>query len=230
MIQKDLERYAQNNWSELMAAVTELSSSGQGKPSLVTSDKKFYNFDKIFGQLFAGQGSLPGSGDGLVFFRKSVCFVEFKSGFVQKITRNNYEKAKMTCDETGEECAAYRDLFFKNQETERKELLSNLRQKALEIYLTLEKKILPLCEDTEPRRLVFVVVIDDDPVNVEEDLLAELTGSQTVKDNRIADIRRSLRRLAYQRDAAGNTYCYDEIEVHSAANFSRMLNARIRGM
>ena len=51
-----------------------------------------------------------------------------------------------------------------------------------------------------------------------------------VKDNRIADIRRSLRRLAYQRDAAGNTYCYDEIEVHSAANFGRMLNARIRGM
>ena len=60
--------------------------------------------------------------------------------------------------------------------------------------------------------------------------VTELTGSQTVKDNRIANIRRSLRRLAYQRDAAGNTYCYDEIEVHSAANFSRMLNARIRGM
>ena len=52
MIQKDLERYAQNNWSELMAAVTELSSSGQGKPSLVTSDKKFYNFDKKKNQKF----------------------------------------------------------------------------------------------------------------------------------------------------------------------------------
>lgn len=224
MIEKDLEEYAQSAWSGLLEPVTSLSSSGAGKPSLVESDKKFYNFDKVMEQLLGKTGNKPCSGDGLVFSKKAAYFIEFKSGFTHKITKSNYDKEKMKCDVTGAECEPYRELFFKNQKTERGELLSSLRQKALEVYLVLEKKVLPCCEQTDPKRLVYVVVIDDDPTNAEEDILADVAGAATVKDNRLTDIRQSLQRLAHQTDAAGNTYCYDEIEVQTAAIFSRRLN------
>lgn len=223
MIEKDIERYASANWGELMKTVTELSTGGKDRKPLVENERKFYHFDQICKMLSGEKTDLPTSADGMSITAKKVCLIEFKSGFVQKITKNNYDKKKMTCKKTKEECADYRDLFFKHKETEREELLSSLRQKAVESYLLLEKQILPRCPEGGKRLLNYLVVIDDDPVNEEEDILADMAGVG-VDDNRVTAIRSSLRRLVGRLDADGNIYCYDKIEVHTAANFNRMLD------
>lgn len=223
MITKDLLGYAECNWDGFKASVTEVSKSNGTHIPLVESDELLFHFDKISLSLYA-QGKAPTSADGMVITSKSIEFIEFKSGFKQKITKNNFDEEKGRCEDADKVCTQYWTLFFKNQKKEIHELISSIRFKALESYVTLEKHILPKCQQTGVHiPLKFVVVIDEDEVDNMEDTLAELAGKENVEDNHFSAIRNALRRLNVQRDADGNEYYYDSIEVLSARDFSNYL-------
>jgi len=225
MILKDIEKYAKRNWTQFLSSITVISDSGNNRGPLVTNGKVIYHFDSICESLFP-TGLVPTSADGLSITADVLALVEFKSGFKQRITKRSFDAEKATCSYTGLVCNEYWELFFENQKRKREELITSIRFKAIESFITIEKKILPLCDDIEthrPLKVKFVVVIDEVGVDSMEDTLAELAGLGDIEDNCYVSIKQALSRLKTQVDAGGNAYYYDCIEVMSAQDFSNFL-------
>lgn len=229
MITKDVQAYAISNWGDFLSPVTEISKSDNGV-SLVRNSVELYNFDGICKSLFA-QGKVPTSADGLGFAGRTLELVEYKSGFKQRITKHNFDPTKGRCPDPDVDrvCEYYWKLFFKNQETNISELISSIRNKAVESYVTLEKQVFPRCQDTRrPIPLKLIVVIDEDEIDSMEDTYSELAGNTdaentAAKDNHFSAIRSALRRLTNQHDADGNAYFYDCIEVLSVQDYLNKL-------
>ena len=224
MITKDVQAYAVSNWGDYLSPVTELSKSDNGV-SLVQSSVKLYNFDGICKSLFA-RGKVPTSADGLDFNGRTMELVEYKSGFKQRITKHNFDPAKGRCPDpdVNRVCEDYWKLFFKNQQTNISELISSIRNKAVESYVTLEKQVFPRCQDSgRPLQLKLIVVIDEDEIDSMEDTYSELAGNTDAEDNHFSAIKSALRRLVNLRDADGNAYFYDHIDVMSVQDYQNKL-------
>lgn len=227
MIKKDLPTYALEKWARYLLPVTKLSLSHQrGSIPMVQHEKEMYNFDAICDDLFSKQNhKRPSSADALDISSQVIRLVEFKSGFRPKISRENFDSEKGRCEVSGQVCEEYWKLFFKLQDFQTRELFDSLRAKAVESMLTLEKQILPLCEDaSHPIRILYVVVIDADPVDQMENILDELGTQPKQATNVFSGIRKALSRLVNIQDATGNTYCYDEVEVFSPKEYVTRLS------
>lgn len=231
MITKDFSAYAKREWSDCLTPVTQLSGNHRnGGEPLVRHEAELYDFDKICDALFAKQkAKKPTSADALDISSKVVRLVEFKSGFRDKIGKENFDKEKAKCEAIGGICEDYWKLYSKLRKAQTHELYDSIRAKALEGLFTLEKQILPLCEDSPcPIRLFYVVVIDANPTDKMEDILTDL-GTQKQPDkttNPLTRIHNALNRLTGIQDASGNTYSYDEIEVLSPEEYAASLDRR----
>ena len=160
MTGKNVYQFATANWGDYKTTVSVASKNSSGMP-LVESDFEIYNFDTICQSLFPGTEN-PTSADGIRFSNNNIPLIEFKSGFKQKITKNNFDIEQAKCDETGKVCDSYWELFWDNQKRKIKELISVIRLKAIESYVVLEKHVLPACDDNETgklSRIKFTVVI-----------------------------------------------------------------------
>ena len=136
MAAQDVKNYADENWNQYLESITELSKEQKNGNALVTSDKQMYNFDKITKKIYAKRSNgVPTSADALAFSKKHIQFVEFKSGFKKKITKNTMDKEEAKCDKTNAFCNDYWNLFFKNQETESIGLINSLQMKAADSYM-----------------------------------------------------------------------------------------------
>lgn len=225
MFTKDVQSYATKNWSQFLKPISELSKSGDGA-SLVDSSVELYCFDDICKSLYENK-KVPTSADALRVADRMVELVEFKSGFKQRITKNNFDSEKGRCNALKGVCEKYWGEFFKLQKANKEELKSNIRLKALESYITLEKQILPLCQDTTAGvKLKLIVVIDVDAVDSMEDTLSDLAVKEPPEGNSISDVRKALLRLTNLHDAKNNTYLYDCIEVLSAQDYLSKLKAK----
>lgn len=223
MLTKDLFSFSETNWNTFLDSVSVISENNNTHIPLVVGEQLLLNFDKISESLY-DRGKAPTSADGLKVTPRSVDFIEFKSGFKRKITKNNFDEEQAWCDKGNTLCELYWDLFFKEQTKEISELIASIRFKAIESYITLEKLILPMCQESSVHiPLKFVVVIDEDEIDSIEDTLAELVGDCDVEDNHFSSIRSALRRLTGQRDADGNDYFYDCIDVLSVSDFANYL-------
>lgn len=224
MLTKNLLSFAETNWGDYKAKISEISKNNHTNTPLIREDQLIFHFDKISESLY-DKGKAPTSADGLYLSSQGAEFVEFKSGFKRRITKNNFDEQQGMCPEANKICTDYWKLFFKNQHKEIAELISSIRFKAIESYITLEKQILPKCQQSAISiPLKFVVVIDEDAVDSMEDTLAELAGNKDIKDNHFSAIRSALHRLTGQVDANDNKYYYDSIEVLSANDFSNHLH------
>lgn len=221
MVAIDISTFAEENWSECKKSVTNLSKSKDG--SLVENDIELYCFDDICANLY-DKNKKPTSADAFIINGKNIELVEFKSGFKNKITKKNFDRERGKCPETEKICEDYWKLFAEKRKKEVDELILNIRIKAVESYITLEKHIFPSCPPSEiPMSLKFLVVIDEDGVDGMEDTLAELAGTKKVKNNPYTSIRKSLQRLVACRDKDGNQYFYDNVEVLSVMDFQNHL-------
>lgn len=221
MVEIDMSTYAEENWSGHKKSVTEISKS-RNSP-LVESDMELYCFDDICSDLY-NKEQKPTSADALIVDGKNIELVEFKSGFKNKITKENFNTEQGKCKKVGEICEDYWKLFFDKRKKEVNELILSIRIKAVESYITLEKIIFPRCKlSSEPMHLNFWVVIDEDSVDGLEDTLADLAGVPEIKDNTYSSIRKSLKRLIHCQDINGNQYFYDDIKVLSVADFKSHL-------
>jgi len=222
MISKDVKSYADSNWGHFLSPITDLSKSETGV-SLVTSPNQLYNFDDISKSLYL-PGKAPTSVDGLDVSSAAVKLVEFKSGFKQRITKHNFDPAQGLCKDANKLCEEYWTLFFQNQKTNIQDLISSIRFKAIESYITFEKQVFPHCQDA--RTLIpikLVVVIDEDEVDGIEDTYSELAGNAETECNHFSAIRKALRRLTNLHDANGTSYFYDSIEVLSVQDYLNKL-------
>ena len=227
MMTKNISMYAQNNWlsDRYYNTISRISDPGNGQ-SLVQSSKKIFWFDNISSDLYPGNHNLPTSADGVIITDRMICFVEFKTGFKKKITKQNFDADKVTCEHIHDICYEYLDLFIKNQRTETEQLICSIRDKAIESYITLEKKLLPICAlvGDQKYKLVFIAVIDGNGEDDMEATLGELCSKEPSHENCFNDVRKALKRCANQKDAAGQDYYYDEIKVMSPAEFLSFIN------
>lgn len=227
MIDKDLQQYFAQAWQgdTYIKPLSEISKPDNKKPPLVDRHEKIYCFDCISEKLY--EKDKPCSVDGLFFYKNKAYFVEFKTGFKKKITRKNYNEEKAMCPENKHPCKFYRDLFFKNQDKETEELKTSIKFKAIESYITLEKQILPCCQEGGKCELVLLVVVDVEAIEDYENILSELgeehTPSKTNNSNEIDSISNALNNYRRKKDkhSPSNDYYYDKIQVMSADEFKR---------
>lgn len=227
MIDKDLQQYVAQTWQgdKYIKPLSEISKPENKKTPLVNRHEKIYCFDCISKKIHGKDK--PCSVDGLFFYKNTAYFVEFKTGFKKKITRKNYNEDKAMCPRYKHPCKDYGDLFFKNQDKETEELKSSIKFKAIESYITLEKQILPCCQEVGKCKLVLLVVVDVDAIedyeNTLSDLGKEYIPSETVNSNEIDSISNALNnyRLKKDKHSPPYDYYYDEIEVMSADEFNR---------
>ncbi|MBE6667906.1 MAG: hypothetical protein E7607_06335 [Ruminococcaceae bacterium] len=219
MISKNLTKFAQDNWDHYKTTISNASKSDAGV-ILVESPIEIYNFDEI-SKLY----STSTSADGIFLEGNNTQLVEFKSGFKQKITKDKFNPEIGTCKHSKTVCEDYWNLFWENQDRKIQELIMSIRMKAIESYITLEKQILPICDNYtsgKQAKVTFTAVIDEDGAEGLEDAMADVAGCE-VTNNRISDIRKSFKRLTKRKDANRNDYLYDEIRVLTVAEFSEWL-------
>ncbi len=225
MTTKDLHTYAVNNWGPFSKTITAVSDSGDGGSPLVESELQIYHFDAICKSLF-GEKYTPTSADGIAVTKRCIDLIEFKSGFKQRITKQNFNPEKWYCKIAKKECKDGGELFLENQRHKIKELITNLRFKAIESYITLDRYILPRCKEGvagASLNIRLIVVVDGDEVDEMEDTLAGLAGVEDSSNNCLASIRKAIKRLEKLCDMTGVTYYYDSIVVMSAQDFSNKL-------
>ena len=229
MITKDIGSYISTECKDSLKSITKLSKS-KGNVSLVLDERKLYDYDEITEKLH-NYIKCPASADSVLIKGKLVAFIEFKSGFKKRITKKNFQLDKLTCPYDKKKewvCKEYGKLLLDKLELESRELLDSIKMKAIESYITLEKKIIPLCEDITSKkkiRLSYWVVVDyeDSAIDMLEDTLAEL-GEISSEDNPISDIKNSLGRFVGQRDVDNQSYYYDEVEVFTPEEFLKQLD------
>lgn len=101
-------------------------------------------------------------------------------------------------------------------------MITAIRDKAIESYITLEKKLFPKCIEltsSQKYRLEFIVVIDENELDNMEATLGDLCSKEKLSDNCFSDIRNSLKRCIKQKDANDCDYYYDDIRVMSFSDF-----------
>lgn len=217
MITKDIKSYLINNYPNYLEAITDMSKSDNDKV-LVNDERKLYNFDKITKELY--EAKTPESADSIYASDKNVFFVEYKSGFKKKITKDNFDKKQMSCYEDDEKyCEAYGELFFKNQKNEDKILRNSVQFKAVESYMTFMEEIESKSEeDTKQKSLIYCVVVDDYVDNM-EDILNGL-AKKSSETNTITSLRQSLSRFC-KTEKKG--YYYDDVKVFSPYEFKEFV-------
>lgn len=224
MTSKNLEAYISNNWGPPQKTISEISASNNSEP-LVRSEKKMYCLDDICKDIYVPK-YLPTSADGLDFRPRCIHLIEFKSGFRDKITKENFDLDTAKCESKGDLCQDYWKSFRRVRELEKEALVDSLRLKAIESYITLDRCLLPLCEELPGKqvRIKLTAVIDAEESDTMEDMLAELAGKKPKSDNPYKNIRQALSRLQQQTDKKGITYYYDEIEVISAQEYQKRIS------
>ena len=233
MITKNVMEKAKMLWSEFLEPISKISENDNTHVALVDHQFIMYNFDKITKNLYNNK-ACPTSADALFINDKEIEFIEFKSGFKQKITKNKLRDTKAKCDEyfkmTGHlhVCKTFWELFFKNQNRERKILIESIRLKSIESYMSLEKKVLNTCDDLNNQKKIkvkFTIVIDEDGIDNYEKVLGEISNKPAPKENCFTLIEESLKRIKNQNDSSGQDYLYDEISVLSTKDFIARLNS-----
>ncbi|MBR3772344.1 MAG: hypothetical protein IKL07_08745 [Clostridium sp.] len=222
-----IDSYFEETYSNFLEEVSQLSSSDSGK-ILVEDDRKLYCFDKISEQIYEnknGEGSA--SADAVYITKKRIVFVEFKSGFKRKITKDTLNPLLLACpyDDT-KTCKEYGKMLLKIGKKEVEELLDSLKMKAIESYITLITQIIPLSGVKDQEYRFVFCVITDDYVEKTEDIMNELSGISTRKksSNTTTKIRDSQKRFAQRKTADGKNLFYDEVKVFSPHEFKSYLN------
>lgn len=228
---RDIEGYAvQQQWhNKFYKPISEISKPNKNKKPLVDMSDEIYCFDDISNSV-KHKDHTPTSADGMFFSGNNVYFVEFKTGFKKKITLENYDDDLTKCTQFDCPCEEHKKWFFKNQEMETEELKAAIKFKAIESYITLEKQILPLCDEVNNvQNLILIVVIDGDGNDEEENTLLELSekgeASEVDENNCFRALEKSLKRLKSIPNNSKFDYYYDDIKVLSAKGFKKFIKA-----
>lgn len=238
MFKKDIESYVAGKWQDdkYIRPISEVSKPKSGsdieKIPLVDRCEKIFDFDKISENIH--KKNKPQSVDGLFFCKNTAYFVEFKTGFKSKITKNNFNKEKALCYRDQSVCDEFEKMYTNRRKKETDELKSSVRFKAVESYITFEKQILPLCNDVlQKNKIVLIVVIDEDGIDQAQSHLWDVCEKYTPpkkekeKSNNCFDsLSSSLQLYIGKQDKQSPPvgYFYDDIMVFSAKGFEKFFD------
>lgn len=220
----DVKTYLNAEFGEHISTISTVSSSDNGN-ILVDSGKQVYSFDKIKDQLYTGQAQKPSSVDALYFIDDTLELVEFKSGFKKTITKATFDDQKAKCEynDHGITCKYLLKWSESINEKQDEVLKQNLKLKAIESYLILDKKIFSEC-DTHPSKVALKIVIDCNGV----DAIAELEKTQGYlagKGNEsIVDSLKKMLKPYIKKPT--NDYFYSQIDVMYDQSFKEYIDKK----
>lgn len=97
MINKDIFAYLEEKYENYKQPITNISMCLSTQNPMVVDERQVYNFDIITRELFDSK-HLPTSVDGIDIRDGIVELIEFKTGFKQRITKDNFDEDKMKCE------------------------------------------------------------------------------------------------------------------------------------
>lgn len=224
---ESIKNYALDNWHDFQKSVTELSDRKDGTGGLVEDDFQMYSFDDIVKNIFS-EHCLPTSVDGMWFAKDRIIFVEFKSGFQDKIDFNHFDPQKAECENPhkGIMCQDHWKLMQLNRKNEKKILRDDIKLKAVESYIAFEKRISQQCAQSgnDPVKISLWVVVDVEPTEGLEAILGYVAKNGIPNKNVYRVLKDSLKRYQGNKDENGICYYYDEIKILSASEFKSKIS------
>lgn len=230
LLKKNLYKYITENWDKYKATITEISKNDKNVP-LVTIDKYVYNFDAVKDYIYQIPHKRPNSMDGLFYCKNRFVFLEFKGGYKQKRTEENW--TQRICDVSGDECVSYtfgRSQFLNLQKARIKELNANVCQKLVMTYNILAWDILPQCEEQDDKiSLNAWIVVDSEAADAILGINADLAGKEVEVDrtnmDNIASLKAAIKRFENVKTNDGHERYYERIEVISTVDFEKRMNS-----
>ena len=216
----NLTSYINSNWSKFKESITKISKNDE--TSLITSSIKLFNFDKISEDIYGNNSTKPTSVDALMLTKSGLNLIEFKSGFSDKIAKDNFDEEKAKCSYSHKVCKDYWDSFNKCRKLEKKDLKNSIMLKAVESIITLKEKVFPqVCKGGDKIKLKLIVVIDTNPSDSIYESLTSLAKSDCSNSSVIGSLKNSL--LRFRNKGKVNFY-YDAVEVYSAIELKKRID------
>lgn len=210
---KDVENFFNVTFSDCKSTLKECSKNDKDI-SMVNNNKSAFNFDKISKKLFP---RCLTSIDSIYFRDNHIYFIEFKSGFVDKINKN-YISSKYSCENCNTLEKKHFDLLCTLRAKVKKELTTNVQLKIIESLYVFKDVILPNCADTTNEFDVnFTLVFESgeiDPLDELEIGMESLANIET--KNKLSE---SLRKYQCQ-DINRNKLFFEKINVMSNLEFN----------
>lgn len=139
----------------------------------ISIDSKIYNFDYL-SELLRGKNKLS-SHDSIIVKNNTILFVEFKTGFCDKINHNTYDSAEDKCpyDGTKPHCKDYWIEAKHKRNAEKLNLVKSLQLKTLESFILLQAAYPQL----KTYKVKLIIVIDVGPIDIIESIYSDITAS-----------------------------------------------------
>ena len=236
---KDFSQYIKDNFSteEYIKTFRELSSNRQLPPVyLVESKRKGYDFDQIVAVVLGEKGVRWRSVDAVAFYGDGAHFVEFKSGFLTKRSRDDIKQFYVyQCPENGQEkCCVevnrvideYCNKFESCRKAEIEQLIVEIQLKMLETLKFLECNIDPYSPDCDKDiKLKFILVADCKYTSgdaSEAFLTMQSTCANPHSNEKSGLIVDRLKKYINTTLHSNVGYHFDEIEVLDAKEFNKI--------
>lgn len=174
-----------------------------------------FDFDAISLRVYGYPTNPPTSTDSIRFDakRNTVIFIEFKSGFIDKIGKIDEEK--LSCPYGQDiKCREYAKILKKNRKLEKEDLVKNLRLKAIESYMTFTRMLLPCIEHAPALSYEYQVFIDDGLAEMES-VLNKL-GRIDNPDNIFSFLQDSLQRL---KTSPGKPFYFKSVQIKGFSSY-----------
>lgn len=250
MLEPNICRYLLSTLDpKYIKTIAECSSENKkaGAKSLVPSDKPIFDFDDITEDLY-NRKKVPKSADGVLVTERKVIFVEFKSGFMHlqiQLTKLSDENEIEQFNDSKEEelQRKYRELMKENLKKANKEMKQSLLMKGMDSWMTLEKQyFLKARSDSNlvhggHSNIHYCVVVEEENVDELDELMKSTCQKQIRKQEGkkanlgyTHDLWNALSRLNKKKDATGNDYGFDMVEVIGPREFESRLDEYCRFM
>lgn len=200
---------------------SELSNGSNGP--LVDSAKKAICYDDIVKDYC--RKTAVKSVDSILIKDDNIYFIEFKTGFKQKINKGNFDENQWFCKCKDAVCEENMERFLNYQKLSYKEQKRSLNLKAVESICFFNGIIVPRCGASEKRyklSLIIVVDVSYSPIDALQQMQDSMGKIETDDDNTYKDLNNSFDKLR-PGNFNGESIFYDEIFVYSTEQFKELL-------
>lgn len=240
-ITNDVENYLLTKYPNTKKYLTDCSrANDKNQTHLITSKYIAISYDDI-AKIFTSPNNTWATADALIFDRSGnedeVIFMEFKSGFLDQISKDDMKAKWIKCPEDESKCCQalndlkdeYIGVFYKKRKIEKEELVLSVKQKIHESIKLFEVFIHSHgLLSAKPIKSKFILVCDtyylvpptESHMNIGQMLSqnAAVSGKRK-KMNKTKSIRKSFDRYK-QKDSEKNAYFFDDVDVWNIDDFN----------
>ena len=223
-----LQTYLHNNYNSLLETVTELSKTD--KKEFIKNTTMLYNFDKMICSFYRDTNK-PKSADALYIIDNVILFIEFKTGFKDKVTIRDIDENKFCCHcMLHNICKEKFQYYIQYKDLHKKDKSKSLFLKIAESYIFFKENFLPIymhsiTEGKYNYKFKFWIVVDS-PVDAIQAGYKKNNNEneKKTKNNIILGLQEKVKRFY---DKTNKSY-YEEILVLNQYEFTSKLDKLLK--